>query len=118
MLPERASASYARALAAQFGPGETVTLRRASGTGAGDYAARAWVTNTSASDVVGSVQQLRRKAIILADSVAGSGFPTPFLPKQDRLVWNGKVLAIMSVDDGSRRIQGALMAYEVELAGA
>lgn len=118
MLPDRAQASYERALAGQFGPGQTVTLRRLSGTGAGDYSVYAWVTDMQPSDVVGSVQQLKRKAIVLASVVASSGFPTPILPKQDRLVWNGKTLVILAVDDGSRRLQGALMAYELELSGA
>lgn len=118
MLPERAAASYARALASQFGPGETLTLRRLSGQGAGDYEVLAWVTEMTASDLVGSVQQLRRKAIVLADSVASADFPTPILPKQDRLLWNGKILVVMAVDDGSRRVQGVPMAYELELSGA
>jgi hypothetical protein len=64
------------------------------------------------------VQQLRRKAIVLADSVVGADFPTPILPKQDRLLWNGKTLVVMAVDEGSRHIQGVPMAYELELAGA
>lgn len=118
MLNDRAQASYSRALASQFGPGETVTIRRLSGTGAGDYSVSAWVTDMNPSDVVGSVQQLKRKAIVLASAVTAAGFPAPFLPKQDRLIWNSKTLVILAVDDGSRRIQGSLMAYELELSGA
>jgi hypothetical protein len=117
MLPKRVAASYARALASHFGPGETVTLRRLSGQGAGDYEVVGWVTEMHASDVVGSVQQLRRKVIVLADSVTAADFPTPLLPKQDRLIWNDKTLVITAIDDATRRVQGALVAYELELSG-
>ncbi len=118
MLTDRIKASYLRALASQFGPGEIVTLRRASGTGAGDYSVYAWVIGLDATDLVGGVSQLRRRMIVLADSVTSVNFPTPFLVKKDRVIWNGKTLAIMAVDDGSRRIQDKLIAYELEVTGA
>lgn len=98
--------------------GETVTLRRVAGASAGDYDVLARVMQADPSDVVGAVQQLKRKAIVDAEAVASSGFPTPFLPKQDRLVWQGKVLVITAIDDSTRRIQGELIGYVLELSGA
>jgi hypothetical protein len=98
--------------------GETVLLRRLSGAGAGDYAVRARLMGFDPDDVVGAVQQGARKAIVLAEDVAATGFPTPLLPKQDRLVWNGKTLAIHHVDDATRRVRGVLIAYELEVVGA
>lgn len=118
MLPERASASYARALASQFGPGESVTIRRVASNTPGDYAISAWITTIDPSDLVGSVQQLKRKAIVLASDVDASGFPLPFLPKQDRLIWRNKTLVITAVDEGSRGLQGVVVAYELQLSGA
>lgn len=113
MTPAAAKAAYRR----QIGNGETVTLRRLDGAGAGDYQARGRVSGFAASDIEGSIQQGLRKAIVLADDVASSGFPTPFLPKQDRLIWSGATLVIQSIDDATRRVGGVLIAYEFELAG-
>ena len=118
MLTDRIKSSYQRALASQFGPGETVSLRRVSGAGSGDYSVSGWVMDMDQSDLVGGVSQLRRRMIILADTVTTSGFPTPILVKKDRVIWNGKTLAIAAVDDGSRRIQDKLIAYELEVVGA
>ena len=118
MTPASIKAAYKRALASSMGPGETVTLRRAAGTGAGDYTVAAWVTGYQPSDVAGMVQQGKRKVVVLADDVAASGFPAPFLPRQDRIVWGGKTNVITAVDDASRRVQGVLVAYDLEIAGA
>lgn len=115
MTPAATKAAYARQFLAH---GETVMLRRLSGVGAGDYAARARIVNFEPSDLIGSIQQGRRKAIVLAEDIAASGFPLPILPKQDRLIWAGKTLVIRAVDDATRRVQGVAMAYELELAGA
>lgn len=115
MTPAAAKAAYARQFLAH---GETVVLRRLFGPNAGDYVVAARIMNFEPSDLDGSIQQGRRKAIILADEVAASGFPLPILPKQDRLVWAGKTLVITSIDDATRRIAGVAMAYELEIAGA
>jgi len=115
MTPTQARAALARQLNAH---GTTVTLRRLSGTGAGDYDVAARVVRADPSDVVGAVQQLKRKAIVSAEDVETTDFPTPFLPKQDRLVWNSKTLVITAVDDSTRRIGDELIGYELELSGA
>ncbi len=99
--------------------GETVILRRlAAGPGAGDYSVRARVSGFSPSDFEGALQQGIRTAIVLAEDVESSGFPLPFLEKQDRLIWNGKTLVIRSVDDATMRVDGVQIAYDLELAGA
>ncbi|MGJ0505613.1 MAG: hypothetical protein ACR652_00475 [Methylocystis sp.] len=115
MTPTQARQSLARSLNAS---GQTVVLQRLNGAGAGAYSVKARIMGAEASDVVGAVQQLRRKAIVSAEDVESSGFPVPFLPKQDRLIWNGKTLVITSVNDATRRLQGILIGYELELAGA
>jgi hypothetical protein len=113
MTPAQARQSLARSLNAG---GQTVTLQRLSGTGAGSYDVRARITRAEPQPI-GSSQQLGRMAIVSAEDVETCGFPTPFLSKQDRVLWNGKTLVIQSVDDATRRIQGVLIAYELELSG-
>ena len=107
-------AAYARALGAN-GPAEAVQLVRA---GVGSFAVQAWVTDFIPSDLAGAVEEGRRNAVVLAASVVASGFPLPFIVKQDRLVWGTKSNAITKVDDSSRRVQGVLIAYELDLDGA
>lgn len=114
MTPSAARAAYRR----QMRNGETFVLRRLSGLGAGDYVTRGRVDGFTPSDFEGAVQQGTRTAIVLAEDVEASGFPLPFLEKQDRLVWAGKTLVIQSVDDATRRVAGVLIAFVLELAGA
>ena len=113
MSPIAVQAAYARALGAN-GPAETVQLVR----GGVSYPVQAWVTDFIPSDLAGAVEQGRRNAVVLASSVVASGFPLPFIVKQDRLAWGTKSNAITKVDDASRRVQGVLIAYELDLEGA
>ncbi len=114
------AAAYVRALASSSGPGETVQLMRPGN--AGVFFVQAWVTDFIPQDLSGAVQQGRRTAVVLASSVVASGFPLPFAVKSDRLVWalNGtpKSNVINKVDDATRRIQGVLIAYDLDLEGA
>lgn len=113
MTPDAAKASYARQLA----NADTVVLSRFGVDGTfGPIRAR--VTNFLPDDVVFDVQQGDRKVILLADDVAGSGFPLPFLPEVDRVDWNGSLLAVKAVDDATRRVGGVTIAYELQVAGA
>lgn len=114
MSPADARDAYRRLM----GNGETVVLRRLADPGAGEYSVRARVSGFSPSDFDGAIQQGIRTAIVLAEDVESSGFPLPFLEKQDRLIWNGKTLVIRSVDDATRRVDGVQIAYDLELAGA
>jgi len=115
MTPAQARAALARQLDAH---GSIVTLRRLSGTDAGDYNVRAAISTVQPSDVVGAVQQLKRKAIVSAEDVETTGFPTPFLPKQDRLISGGKTMVIITVDDVTRGIGDTLIGFDMELSGA
>jgi hypothetical protein len=114
MTPAAAIAAYRR----QLRNGETFVLRRLSGLGAGDYAARGRVDGFTPSDFEAAIQQGTRTAIVLAEDVESSGFPLPFLEKQDRLIWAGKTLVVQSVDDATRRVAGVLIAFVLELVGA
>lgn len=117
MNPAAVAAAYTRALG-KIGPAETVNLVR----GGVSYPVQAWVTDFVPSDLSGGMQEGTRNAVVLASSVVASGFPLPFIVKQDRLVWglNGapKSNAITKVDDATRRISGLLVAYELGLDGA
>jgi hypothetical protein len=114
MTPATARAAYRR----QMRNGETVILRRLSGTGAGDYQVRARVKGFAPADLEGAIQQGMRTAIVLAEDIESSGFPLPFLAKQDRFVWAGRTLVIHAVDDATLRVGGVQIAYDLELAGA
>lgn len=118
MSPAAVQAAYVRALATKAGPAETVNLMRAGVA----YPVQAWVTEFIPADLAGAVEQGRRNAIVLASSVASSGFPLPILVKQDRLVWGlsgtPKSNAITKIDDATRRVGGVLIAYELDLEGA
>jgi hypothetical protein len=125
--------------------GETVVLRRVSGDDAGDYTVRARIFDATVLNPNTQVSQTKRVAVILAADVVSSGFPTPFIPKQDRIIigrssmnalsWGagnnvtygdssvsfsgGLINAVItSVDETSRRVNGVLMAYNIEIAGA
>lgn len=106
--------AYARFLSLR---GRTVDLVRA---GVGSYPVRAVVTDFIPSDLAGGVEQGRRYAIVLAADVVASGFPLPFLVKQDRLIWGNppKSNAITKVDDATRVNGDTLLAYELDLEGA
>ena len=119
MNPVAIAAAYARALGAN-GPAETVQLVRMGDSNT--YLAQAWVTDFVPMDLAGANEQGKRNAIVLASSVALSGFPLPFKPKMDRLIWGltgtPKSNVINKVDDATRRVQSQLVAYELDLDGA
>lgn len=113
MTPAQATASYRR----QLGPFETVLLSRVGQPGSyGPVAAR--VMGYQPTDLVLDVQQGDRKAVLLAEDVAASGFPLPFVVGQDRLAWDGALLVVKAVDDATRRVAGVTIAYELQVAGA
>lgn len=101
----------------QMRNGETVTLVR---PGSPDITAsvRAKVSGYLPSDLVGDIQQGVRAFIVPAADVEQSGFPVPFVAKRDSIRWNGRDMVIDSVDDGTRRLAGVLLAYELKVVGA
>lgn len=118
MTPAEAKASYRRTMKEA---GETVTIRRytaASGTPrpsvTKDVTAR--VTGYAPHELVGSIQQGDRRVIVLADDLATGAVTLP-IKKGDKAVVRGRELNIESVDDSTRRVQGVLIALELQVRG-
>lgn len=117
MTPEAAKASTKRMLSHV---GETVTIRRYTGTGQNrphfDATVKARVVDYKPHELVGAIQQGDRKLIVLADDLITAQFPQP-LVKGDKAVVRGKELNIEAPDDNTRRVQGVLIAYELRVRG-
>jgi hypothetical protein len=114
MTPAEAIASHQKFIAEL---GETILVRRYSGTGAArtkvDVATTARVMGYAPRDLVGSITQGDRRVIALADTLAAL-LP---LTNSDKLVIRGREVAIKAVDDNTRRIAGTLIALEIQAAG-
>ena len=97
--------------------GETVYVRRYSGTPpsltAADTATVARVMDYQPSEIIGPITQGDRKVIALVDTLTGV-LP---LTVNDALVVRGKELAIVAVNDNTRRIGGTLIALELQVRG-
>jgi hypothetical protein len=115
MTPEQCRATYRRMMALV---GEPVLIRRYTGTGANrprfDAEVIARVTEFEPDQLVGTIQQGDRKLIVLSEDL--TGFPTP-IKKGDKAVVRGKELNIEAPDDNSRRVQGELIAWELQVRG-
>lgn len=102
--------------------GETIAIRRYSGPGVGrtyvDRTCRARVVGYSPNELVGSITQGDRKVIVLAEDLDGESPPFK-ITKSDKVVASrfADELAIMGVDDNTRRVQGTLIAYELQVRG-
>lgn len=118
MSPDQVKASYRRAL---DGAGETIFLRRYSGSGTArvstDYAVKARVTDFQPHELIGGIVQGDRNIIAIAEDVTASGFPAPIIASSDKAVVRGRELAIKAVDDNTRRVAGVLIAYEIKAGG-
>lgn len=99
--------------------GEIITLRRIVAGGAPIEAeVRARVTGYQPAELVGGIKQGDRRVIVLAEDVEATGFPTPFSTGgSDKTVVGGKALNIEVVDDSTRRVGGALIAYDITARG-
>lgn len=117
MTPSEASASYRVMMNAV---GETVTIRRYTGSGANptyfDADVMARVTDYLPHEIVGDIQQADRKIILLAEDMIDAQVPLD-LRNGDKVVVRGKVLNIEAADDNTRRIQGVLIAFEIRARG-
>lgn len=111
---ESTKAQYRRTLK------QRVKVRRYTGAGLNrpmfEVTCRASVTGYDPEKLVGSIQQGDRQAIVYADDLLGKGFALP-LTSADKLVVRGKELAILAVDDNSRRVNDVLIAYELQVRG-
>lgn len=116
MSPQDARETYRRFL----GETETIVIRRYHGTGVArpkyEDSVRARVVGYQPGEVVGTVLQGDRRAIVLAEDLEAGAVVLPILVS-DKAVVRGKELAIIAVDDSTRRIGATLCAYELQLRG-
>lgn len=114
MTPESVKASYLKSLK------EIVHVRRYTGTGSNrprfDVPCRAKVVGFAPHELVGSVVQGDRKAILYADDLLGVGFEIPIMTS-DKLVVAGKELQIIAPDRDTRKVDSVLIAYEIQVRG-
>lgn len=117
MTPETAKGIYRR----RIGKGETVYIRRYTGTGTNrpryDAPVRARVMGYEAKDLVGIIQQGDRHVIFLAEDLIAAQFALP-LTTSDKAVVKGRELAIIAPDDATRRADGGvLIAFDLQVRG-
>lgn len=113
MTPAAARAMYRRLMQ----PGDRVSLIRGFGTAGAQRVDDLPARLLKASELlVAGLMQGERVLLLLAEDVAASELGAPAV--NDRVMLNGKPLAVRFVDDGTRRVGGELIAYELTLAGA
>ena len=116
MTPEAAKALYRR----RIGVGEIIYIRRYTGGGANPpmYQApvRARVMGYDANELVGTIVQGDRKVIFLAEDLITQQFALP-ITANDKVVVRGKEMQIKSPDDSTRRLQGQLIAFVLQVRG-
>lgn len=116
MTPEAVISSYRRAL------DQHLTVRRYAGTGSNrahfDVGVAGDVTGYQPHELVpGSViQQGDRKVLLLVEHLIDRQFALP-VTTADKVVVRGRELAIIAVDDSTRRIGDTLIAYELQCRG-
>jgi hypothetical protein len=117
MTPDYLRGTYRRMLNER---GETVEVRRYTGSGPNrprfDCSVIAAVVGYDEKDFVGSIVQGDRKVILLAEDLIEAQITLPIV-SSDKIVVRGKELAIVAVDDNSRRVKGELVAYELQVRG-
>jgi hypothetical protein len=97
--------------------GETITIRRFTGSGAPrpktDTTTKARVVGYRPEEMLAPITQGDRKVIALVDDLSA------ILPVvlTDKVVIRGKELAIKAIDDNTRRIGGTLIALELTVGG-
>lgn len=113
-LATRAAAAYKQAMNVA---GETIAIRRFSGTGpsrtSSDTSVQARVIDFTPEELVGNIVQGDRKVICLVDTLS-SLLP---ITTKDGVVIRGKELAIKAIDDNARRVGGTLIALELRVGG-
>lgn len=117
MTPEEVKEIYRRYMDEV---GEEVIIRRYFGTGSNrnkfEVKVRARVVGFGPEELVGTIQQGDRKVIVLVEDLENFQFPLP-LVKNDKCQVRGKELNIETPDENTRRIQGELVAYELQIRG-
>lgn len=117
MTPDEARAMYRDQIDLY---GEDIAIRRYVGTGTSrpysEKTCRARVLGDAPKELVGGITQGDRKIIILAEDLEGYS-PVFTVIKSDKAIVRGAELAIMGIDDSTRRIAGTLIAYELQVRG-
>lgn len=97
--------------------GETIIVRRYTGTGENppytEAAALARVAGYDSDELVGGIVEGDRKIIVLGEDIA-SLLP---LTNADHVIVRGRELAVIAVDDSTRRTAGVLIAVELRARG-
>lgn len=100
--------------------GEDISIRRYTGTTQArthvDRPCRARVMGYSPDELTGAITQGDRKIIVLAEDLEGES-PEFTITKSDRAVVRSTELAIMAVDDSTKRIGSTLIAYVLQARG-
>lgn len=100
--------------------GEKVIIRRYFGTGTNrnkfEVEILARVIGYGPQELVGTIQQGDQKLIILVKDLETFQFPLPLI-KNDKVIVRGKELNIEAADGNTRRINGKLIAYELQVRG-
>jgi hypothetical protein len=109
------AAAMLRAYRRQIGrSGETITIRRGSGAGAVNNTVRARAISFGDEELVGDIKQGDIKIVVMAEDVTLDGG----IVQGDRVLMHGKAYNIISPpDDKTRRMAGALIAYELAVRG-
>lgn len=114
LTPAQVTADY---LAAVGRVGENIAVRRFSGPPATrthvDTPVRARVMGYQPHEMTGDVVQGDRKVICLIDTLA-SLLP---ITVNDKFVIRGAEVRIKAVDDNTRRVNGTLIALEIQASG-
>lgn len=115
MNPETVKASYRRNLK------DTITLRRYTGSGTSRPRfdaenIRANVAGYQPHELIGTIMQGDRKIIVLVEDLINKNFTLP-VTSNDKVVIDGKELAILAPDGSTREVNGVLIAYELQVRG-
>lgn len=115
--PEHTKELYRRMIALA---GETVLVRRFIGTGETrpkfEASVRARVTDYETKELVGNIAEGDRRVVFLAEDLVAAHFPLN-LGTGDKIVVRGRECEIRNPDDNTRRTQGVLIAYELQVRG-
>ncbi|MEO3387325.1 hypothetical protein [Mesorhizobium sp. CAU 1741] len=98
--------------------GEVVTLKRIVANPPDQTlgTVHARIMGYSPQEIAAGIDAGRRKAILLAEDLAGFNPP---VKKNDRLVLaSGVVLTVQAVNGSTRKIGDVVLAYECEVSGA
>jgi hypothetical protein len=115
--PAMVQRSYRRDLTQH---GRVVQLRRYTGSGPGrtfvDTPVHARVRGYQPQELVNTIQQGDRNVIALAEDLINGGFALP-VTASDKLIIDGKELAVLGIDDSTRRVGETLIAIELQCRG-